>query len=705
MRSPDAVEPPSEPPSDELVQLANHHQVATEFWDWRGRRTVISRGTLVAVLASLGVPAATPDEVSTWLIAAEQAAWRRVLPACVVVRAGESSRFSIHARPGEPVEVTVELEGGGGRRTLAAEDRWADPREIDGALVGEATIVVPPDLPLGYHDLFAAGPDGETRTFLIVTPARVELPPALREGQVWGYLLQLYAVRSARSWGVGDLVDLADIASFSGRRLDAGFVLVNPLHAAEPTPPMSDSPYLPVSRRFASPLYLRVEAVPEYAYLDPASRRRITALHRRAESRDGLIDRDAAWAAKAAALRLVHAVPRSVGRAAAYEAFVEREGQGLEDFATWCALATEHGSVTGAWPAELATVRGDAVRSAKEELLAEVDFFRWLQWTIDEQLAGAADAARDAGMPIGIVHDLAVGVHPDGADAWVLADVLASGVTVGAPPDEFNQVGQDWSQPPWDPSRLAATGYRPWRDMLRTVLRHAGGLRIDHAIGLFRLWFVPAGQSAASGTYVRYDHEALVGILALEAHRAGAVVVGEDLGTVEPWVREYLAERGILGTSLLWFERDEHGAPKRPEQWRELALATVGSHDLPPTTAFLTGAHVELRDRLGLLTRPAEEERADALGGVEDWRALLRELGLLRPDANPAATIEALHRFLARTPSRLVGIQLVDAVGEVRTQNQPGTFREYPNWRVPLADGAGDPVWVEDLPAQLIRPW
>ena len=606
---------------------------------------------------------------------------------------------------GEPVEVAVELEDGRGRRTLTAEERWIDPREIDGVLVGEVTIVLPTDLPLGYHDLVAITKAGETTAPLIVTPVRLELPPALLERQVWGYLVQLYSLRSARSWGVGDLVDLADFAGYAARALDAGFVLVNPLHAAEPTPPMSDSPYLPTTRRFPSPLYLRVEAVPEYAYIDATKRRRITALRSRSERTDDLIDRDAAWAAKSAALRLVHAVPRSIGREASYAAFVAREGSGLEDFATWCALATVHGSVTGAWPEELKDLRGDAVAVAKAELAGEVDFFRWLQWVLDEQLAGAAQAARDAGMPIGIMHDLAVGVHPDGADAWSLADVLAAGVTVGAPPDEFNQVGQDWSQPPWDPSHLAAVGYRPWRDMLRTILRHAGGLRIDHVTGLFRLWFVPAGRTAASGTYVRYDHEALVGILILEACRAGVVVVGEDLGTVEPWVREYLAERGVLGTSLLWFERDEHGAPKRPENWRRLALATVATHDLPPTTAYLTGEHVELRHRLGLLTRPVEEERADARAGIDDWLALLRALGLLRPDASPAATIEALHRFLARTPSRLVGIQLVDAVGELRTQNQPGTFQEYPNWRVPLADGAGDPVRVEDLPDRLTRPW
>jgi 4-alpha-glucanotransferase len=339
------------------------------------------------------------------------------------------------------------------------------------------------------------------------------------------------------------------------------------------------------------------------------------------------------------------------------------------------------------------------------ELADDIDFFCWLQWVLDDQLATAAAAARDAGMAIGVMHDLAVGVHPEGADAWALQDVFASGVTVGAPADEFNQLGQDWSQPPWDPRRLELTAYLPWRNTLRTVLRHAGGLRIDHVMGLFRLWFVPNGRPASEGTYVRYDHDALVGILALEAHRAGVVVVGEDLGTVEPWVREYLAARNIFGTSLLWFEREEDGSPKRPDRWRELALATVATHDLPPTAGYLTGEHVELRDRLGLLTRPVEEERAEAKAGIDDWVELLRELDLLDDDDSPERIIDALHTYLTRTPSRLLGVQLVDAVGERRTQNQPGTFNEYPNWRVQLADAQGHPVLVDDLPRLLRKPW
>ena len=219
------------------------------------------------------------------------------------------------------------------------------------------------------------------------------------------------------------------------------------------------------------------------------------------------------------------------------------------------------------------------------------------------------------------MHDLAVGVSPHGADAWGLQSTYAGGITVGAPPDPYNQNGQDWNQPPWRPDRLAATAYAPFRQMVSTILRHAGGIRVDHVIGLFRLWWIPAGAGPTGGTYVRYDHEAMIGILALEAKRAGALVVGEDLGTVEPWVRTYLRERGILGTSILWFEFDWDGdqSPLAPEKWRELCLASVTTHDLPPTAAYLAGDHVRLRDRLGVLTRSLAEELAADEAERQAW--------------------------------------------------------------------------------------
>jgi 4-alpha-glucanotransferase len=300
-------------------------------------------------------------------------------------------------------------------------------------------------------------------------------------------------------------------------------------------------------------------------------------------------------------------------------------------------------------------------------------------------------------MVLGIMHDLAVGVHPDGSDAWGLQDVLAQGINVGAPPDPYNQLGQDWSQPPWRPDQLAEQAYQPYRALVSTALRHAGGLRVDHIIGLFRLWWIPQGQPPTAGTYVRYDHEALIGILALEAHRRGALVVGEDLGTVEPWVRDYLRERGILGTSILWFEFDNEGRPLRPEWWREYCLASVTTHDLPPTAGYLAGDHVRLRESLGLLTRALDEELAADAADRGAWLHELAERGALPPNASVAQTVQALHRFLTWTPSRLLLVSLVDAVGDRRTQNQPGTTNEYPNWRIPLTDSDGKPLLLEDV--------
>ena len=237
----------------------------------------------------------------------------------------------------------------------------------------------------------------------------------------------------------------------------------------------------------------------------------------------------------------------------------QREGQSLDDFATWCALAEEYGNDWHQWPEDLQHPASPAVADFAAEHADAVDFHRWLQWQLDDQLTAAQATAVQAGMELGVMHDLAVGVDPNGADAWALQDVLALGVTAGAPPDEFNQLGQDWSQPPWRPDQLVDHAYEPFRALVNAVLRHAGGVRIDHIIGLFRLWWIPKGAPPTDGTYVRYDHEAMIGVVALEAHRAGAVVVGEDLGTVEPWVRDYLRERGLFGTSILWFEADRDG--------------------------------------------------------------------------------------------------------------------------------------------------
>jgi 4-alpha-glucanotransferase len=682
-----------------LSELAAAVGVATEFWDWQGEKVIVAPGTLTAVLSALGVDASDPERALAEL---RGDAWRRMLPAALVVLQGERRSVDVHVPHGSGVELWVELESGRVRRDLVQLGDWQPPERVDDDLVGEATFELPDDLALGYHTLHARAGTASSTMPLIVTPATLPMPEQLREGRAWGLATQLYSVRSTGSWGVGDLTDLTDLAVWASAEHDADYVLVNPLHAVELTPPMEPSPYLPTTRRYANPIYLRVERIPEYAELDARARAEVVRLGEVAKSTLNSatrIDRDAAWRAKSAALHLVQAVPRSAGRELAYRAYQWREGEALRRFATWCAIAETHGSDWRSWPEGLRDPDSDDVRKFVTAHAAAVDFHRWLQWLVDEQLDNAQAAARRAGMSIGGMHDLAVGVHPSGADAWSMRDVFAQGVTVGAPPDAYSQKGQDWSQPPWRPDRLAEVGYRPFRDLVAASLRHAGGIRVDHVIGLFRLWWIPEGASPTDGTYVRYDHDALIGILALEALRANAVVVGEDVGVVEPEARTYLRDRGILGTSILWFERDYDGdkAPLRPDRWRELCMASVTTHDLPPTAGYLAGDHVRLRAQLGLLARTLEDELAEDEAARHSWLETLRHHGLLGPDSAVDETVTALHRFLALTPARLLCVALTDAVGDRRMQNQPGTTDEYPNWRVPLSGPDSRPISLEEV--------
>ncbi|MET7714360.1 4-alpha-glucanotransferase [Streptomyces sp. NPDC005407] len=714
-----------------LARLAALHGVATAYAPSAGVTVPVPDTTVVAVLAALGVDASTPAALRDALNHAESAASARLLPPTVVLwregaqalppaltalPAGTSVR--VETEEGVAVEWTSPGPADAGQQGGAEPSTTADaapPADATPGAAPPADVTPPADeppvwsqLPLGVHQLYAhvhAPDERVARSTLIVAPARVPQP----DRRSYGFLVQLYSLLSARSWGMGDLGDLAELASWSGRALGAGFVQVNPLHAAVPGAPTDPSPYRPSSRRFPDPVHLRIEDIPEYAYVCARDRQRLDELRDEAArlresvlEKGALIDRDAVWALKRAALEIVHGIPLGPGRRAAYCDFLAEQGQALEDHATWCALAEVHGPEWHSWPAALRDPRSPETARARRELMDRVDFHGRLAWLTDRQLAAAGQAAREAGMGVGIVHDLAVGVHPGGADAWAQREALAVGMSVGAPPDAFNARGQDWGLPPWRPDVLAASGYAPYRGLLRGLLRNAGALRIDHVMGLFRLWWVPEGSPPTDGTYVRYDAEAMLAVLVLEAHRAGTAVIGEDLGTVEPGVREALTRRGVLGTSVLWFERDWAGTarPLPPERWREDCVATATTHDLPSTAARLTGEHVALRHRLGLLTRPLEQERTQDAADVAEWLGLLTGLGLL-PEGrgDEEGQIRAAYRFLLRTPARMVGVWLPDAVGDRRPQNLPGTWDQYPNWRLPVADAEGHPVTLEELAA------
>lgn len=704
---------------DALRALADAYNVAWCYQDSSNQRVEVSEDTLLKTLRSLGVrfdnePQASLDgyqpieaehpsleAIEAALQQRENELFTRPLPPCVVATEGFPYVVHVHVHDGAAANLSITLEDSQVRETRQV-DNWTQPRDIDGVRWGEASFELPADLPLGWHTLTLESDDLTASCFLIVTPHRISTADKYLERPVAGVMAQLYSVRSEHSWGMGDFSDLGKLATTVAQD-NFDFLLINPLHAAEPFPPTEDSPYLPTSRRFTHPLYIDITAIPELLLLDDDTRSEIEAIAADFQQRNHSgeqIQRNDTYATKLQVLREIFAAGRDQAREQDFRDFIAGEGEGLSNFARWCAQR------------EISELGVDGLHAIEPDVEELAEFYMWLQWICDQQLAAAQSMATDAGMGIGIMADLAVGIHPDGADAQNLSDTLVQNASVGAPPDAYNQQGQDWSQPPWHPERLAEAGYVPWRDLLRTVLRHSGGIRIDHILGLFRLYWIPRGQSPTTGTYVRYNHEALIGILALEAQRAGAIVIGEDLGTFEPWVQEYLAERGVMGTSIVWFEHDWEQQPLRQEHYRQLALTSVNTHDLPPTAGYLQGEHIDLRERLGLLESDIEEEHAADLqwqasvlervaeqGGFPEGKPLDNFHNVGREERGDVEKlIAALYRFIAHTPSALSCVSLVDMTGDVRAQNQPGTTKDqYPNWCIPLCDGQGEPVLIEQL--------
>jgi 4-alpha-glucanotransferase len=550
----------------------------------------------------------------------------------IVGRPPDTEPPVLFRRPGGelPGPGLVELEDGGERR-------------VEGRL--------PAEFPLGYHRLHR---DGRPVTRLIVTPGSCHLPP----GRGWGWVVQLYATRSRDSWGIGDLGDLARWCRHSAQQWGADFVLVNPMHATAPTPGQQASPYYPATRRFRNPLYLRIEDIPGATQLDdlPRLAKLGQALNERRE-----IDRDAVWQLKLQALEQLWEHAREVTRPA--------PSADLEEFATWAALTEQFGANWQQWPPEYRHPHRPAVAEFAAAHADRVRFHGWLQELTAQQFAAAAE-------PLAIIQDLPIGVDPGGADAWAWQDLLALEVSVGAPPDEFNTAGQNWGLPPFVPWRLAHAGYQPFIDTIRAGMAGHGGLRIDHVMGLFRLWWIPDDAGATDGAYVRYPSDDLLDIIALESHRAQALVVGEDLGTVEQASRDAMAERNMLSYRLLWFEQDD------PATWPQTSLAAVTTHDLP-TVAGLWG-HRDLH----------AQRRAGVTPNEESTRAIRERLasaGGLSEQAPDTDAVLAAHRLLARAPAVLLAATLDDAVAEPERPNIPGGDGQRPNWSLAL------PVPLEEL--------
>ncbi|HEY7394762.1 MAG TPA: 4-alpha-glucanotransferase [Gemmatimonadaceae bacterium] len=681
-------------PNDGAVrELSARVGILDAYWDVSGHERRISEETRRALLMAMGVDTST-DEAARASLEVLVAEDRRDLLAPVrVVEVDDPSLATLDisavATQGRSGAWRLEVETARGTCHVSEGDWRGD---------GTLTIALPRGLSLGYHRIVLSmntgGEELSNEQTLIVVPPRCVLPEEmLGQRPAFGLIANLYSVRSRSNWGVGDFSDVAAMAKWASS-VGGDFIGLNPLHALL-NRNGNVSPYSPLSRLFRNPIYIDITAVPELAQSSEvqarlASPEFVAELEALRES--PAVRYEQVMAVKGMALDALYRVfvervrGSNDARAAAYREYVAQFEPSLSRFATWMTIAElEHSADWHTWRPELQSVNAETVARFAALHAPRVDFHRWVQFEADRQLGEAAICARAAGMRVGLYQDLAIGSSPTGADSWAYADHFVDGVTVGAPPDPYSADGQNWGLPPLDPRALKRGGYRYFIDLIRAAFRHAGALRIDHVMGLFRLFWIPQGMSGRDGAYVRYPAEDLLGIIALESVRHRALVVGEDLGTVPAEVPPRLSKWGVLSSKVLYFERESDGTFKRADRYPALALATANTHDMPTIAGFWSERDIELRRDLGLIA-PGEEEARARAERDRDRGALVQLLDEERiiPGGAPQSSAElraAVHGFLWSTPSQLVGLSLDDLAGETEAVNVPGVGGDrYPSW-------------------------
>ncbi|HEY0833935.1 MAG TPA: malto-oligosyltrehalose trehalohydrolase [Azospirillum sp.] len=688
-----------------LDRLAGRMGIEAEYADAAGKTVRTPPGTARALLAAMGVDAPDEDAAQARLAELDRAELARPLPPVAVWRVDRppfALSVTLPAGSGE-LRWTLAEESGEARGGVALFDDLPLLRRAD--LDGRAMEVRRLDLgaapPLGYHRLRMEANGVGAETTVIAVPDRCHLPAPLEMGErVWGLSAQLYALRSAADWGMGDFGDLVRLAGIAAGQ-GASVIGLNPLHALFLDAPAQASPYSPASRLFLNPLYIDVDAVPELAACGEARARIADAAFREAleaARAADLVDYPAVARLKLPVLEMLFRTFQSEAspeRRAAFAAFRREQGEALEGFCIFQALRERFAADDPAradwrrWPEPFRAPESAEVARFAGENRARVDFLAWLQWVADGQLAAAADAARGRGMAIGLYRDLAVGADSAGVETWAAPHVVVSAAHVGAPPDLFNPAGQDWGLPPFHPHALREEAYAGFIRLLRANMRHAGGLRIDHAMALQHVYWIPEGRPPGEGAYVAYPMEDMLGILALESRRHGCLVVGEDLGTVPAGFRERMAAAGVLSYRVVFFEWTEDGRFVGPDDYPYLALATVGSHDLATLRGWWEGHDIALKEEKGLY--PAADEAEKQRRRRADERAHLiaavRAAGLPLPAAfGPDTPFDdglghAAHAFLARTNAAVAMVQLDELTDEGTQVNLPGTVDEYPNWR------------------------
>jgi 4-alpha-glucanotransferase len=688
-----------------LRRAAAAHGVQDVYWDIWGREHQPDDDIKQAVLTSIGVDSASLESVDNSLLAWLQRERIALLPSCVVTSSNEpflpvafpdgatgSAILTVTTEDGDTLTITANLPALNPIESIEINDsRWT-----------RAALPLPANLAHGYHQATLTANQTTATCQLIHCPDRVYQPPTIQPDQrLAGIAISLYGLRSSRNWGCGDFADLHKFSTWASRHAGAAFVALNPLHALANRSPYNTSPYLPASTFYRNFIYLDIESIPEYAdsplaqSLRPRAQDRIEAL--RAEE---FVNYEGVARLKRFFLQVLYRqfLRGGPARRTEFDSFRRKEGRLLERFAVYSALdeylhrRDKNLWIWPDWPAEFKNPDSDAVAQFAATNWSRVEFWQFVYWLVDQQTAEAQKHATAAGMPIGLYHDLALATDRCGSDLWTHRPYFANGCRVGAPPDDFSPKGQDWSFPPPAADRHRADGFRLFAAAIRNNSRHGGALRIDHVMRFFRLYWIPEGKDATQGTYVREPWRDLLRIVALESHRNQVMVIGEDLGTVEDYVRQGLAEFGVLSYRLLYFEKKEEGKFKRPDEYPVNAVVSSTTHDLPTLAGYWLGRDIESRKAAGLL--PNEDSFRDQMRArLEDKHKLievLHDLQLL-PDGYPrdaAMSTELtgeLHNavigFLASANSRLFVLNQEDLTKETEQQNLPGSTWEYPNWR------------------------
>ena len=690
-------------PDSPLARLAQVCGIEPGYHDIWGNWHALHEDTARRLLGAMGILANSDEAAEAALRALEVERWSNLLPPVCVRREDEPIAIPVALTAGEddgPVHWHLREEGGNEHTgTLVAhEHELLEETELNGQQFRRRRFTLACTPGLGYHEVTVRTGSREHRVKFVVTPARCQAPPnGQSRTRSWGIALQLYGLRSQRNWGMGDLGDLARVATIFGQ-LGADVIGINPLHALYPDEPERASPYSPSSRRFANALYLDIEAIADFAQCDCARALVDGAAFQKELERlraCGLVDYTRVAALKWPVLRELykyfraHVLPASGERAKAFRRYQEAGGAALHLHAIFEVLhARSRGST---WPDECLDPHSAAVSEFARVHSVEVEFHEYLQWLLFEQIEHVQECARASGMRIGLYRDLAVGSDAFGADVWRSPESYARDVSIGAPPDDFNLQGQVWGLPPWMPGHLEKTAYEEYVMALRANMQASGALRIDHVIGLLRLFWVPTGASTADGAFVRYPLQDLLAILALESVRARCVVIGEDLGTVPDELRAALYEYGVLSYRVLYFSKNwlsDHSF-QAPESFPDQALVTVTTHDLPTFAGFWCGRDLDMRETLQLFPNEQMRDRLRADRETDRFRLLdaLGSEGLrpLEPDTGSGLPSNALsvavHRYTARSNCALMMVQIEDVFGLVEQANVPGTVCEQPNWR------------------------